>query len=350
MKAARWGAMAVPAAMLAGGCGTCVENLDDVEWVDASASGSGGSGGANASPETGGAGSGGAGAQGSGPGGGGAGAETSGQGGECAGPEWSGAAEGGSGGAGTCDWTPVPAPSNEFLGCPDCDLTPASYGVSFDDGWAPFCGFLRGGDLQGDIRIESGKARLRTSCSSWHEIDYAPFLYRRVEAQQEFVVVTHVELSDGQGNPPSDFGHGGGLVVRKRRWPPGGEETYLRLSAAFDTGIMGIGVFFWSTAAGTSVQPGFQAGDGPYDLAFCRKAGSISAWYREGNSIWTQLGEDQPDIAPADQVQVGVEAHAFHGGGIVEATFDALLFAEPGEASCADAVDQLGLQVPAARK
>ena len=127
----------------------------------------------------------------------------------------------------------------------------------------------------------------------------------------------------------------------------------MRLSAAFDNRAQNLGVFFWRKVSGSVVsalQGVYEGGGGAYDLALCRKNGLLQAWFRDEVSAWAPLGEDQDHPALKGNVQVGVEGHAYEGGATVGATFDALLFADPGEASCADAVAQLGSQLPAAQK
>jgi hypothetical protein len=338
VKGARWGAIVFSATVLAG-CEACIENLEDVTWDDAAASGAGGAGGG--SPGVGGA-TGGAGGE--------ANVGAGGAGGGCAAPSWSGKAPDDDGPVAGCESGILTTPEERFLGCPDCKLSSDTYDISFDHGWAPYCGFLRGEDTYGDIQIEFGQAMLSSSCSTWAHQGYAPLLYRTVSLQ-DFVVVTHVRVEGVGGNPPTKYGHGGGLMVRLDSWPPGAttEEEYLRLSAAYKNATDEVGVFFRRKSTTLAPLEVFHEADHTaYDLAFCRKDGVLQAWFRGASDPWAQLGEDQTLPPLQDEVQVGVEVHAYQGGEIARARFDALLFDEvPAAADCGGAVMQLARKLPA---
>lgn len=332
--------MALAGAALVTGCEAFVDDLDDVTWVSGSVGGPAGVGG-NEGP---------------GPqGGGGQGADSAGTGGSgdgCTAPPWSGVASKGGGGYPGCGTPPAPPLAGEFGGCPDCVLTDSTLDVSFDDGWAPFCAYLRGEDPAGDIRIESGAAILSSACSIWGASDYGPFLYRRV-ALNDFVVVTHLRVSDGASDKPATYGHGAGLILRSTSTtPPDQGDEFLRLSVAYELGA-GVGVFSWRKLASGGWQdlPEAESDHLEHDLALCRKDGMLEAWYRPLGGSWNPLGAPLDDGNLAAEVQAGVEVHAYQGGAKVEATFGALLYARvEASQSCQATLLAMDAQLRASQK
>jgi hypothetical protein len=322
----------VSAMAMAASCAGLLD-LDGLHYDDAVGSTTG-----SAGTSTGQAGQGGAtastgGVAGNGGGGAGGTSGTAGAGGSCPpAPGGGGAPSAGVGGFAACD--PTAASSvTEFAGCPSCVADVNAASDAFDGSLEAFCTMERDSDPDGAIVIDGGKLRIVTSCSAWNTVGFGPFVYRRITG--DFAVVTQVLVDNGLGQQPSAGFHGAGLLVRKPKSPPGGAgEEHLLFSMGHLASELGGGA--WLTTAGSTNGIGFPGTTtAPHRLGICRVGGDFHLVLYD--TQWFELNESPvmaPQLAADAELEVGVTAHAYSGGQLVDAEFEFLSFGEVIDADC----------------
>jgi hypothetical protein len=194
-----------------------------------------------------------------------------------------------------------------------------------------------------EIVFEQQGVTLRAVESAWYDDSLGPFVYRNIAKQENFVVVTRLYVTDGDGQTLATFRHGAGLLVREPhpdRRPE--SENWVKLSVGY-TSPTALGVAWDATTHGETkaldvyLEGTFKA------IAICR-ADTLFSFFGYVGPDWVPVPASNEGVtqhAPltnSELIQVGLVAHAapnVPGAVVAKARYVDFI---PVTTTCADAL------------
>lgn len=216
----------------------------------------------------------------------------------------------------------------------------------------------------GDTSLEGGQLLIESDGPTgfWDrsfvsDLEYPTFLFRTVDEQADFVIMTRLHAMTTTG---PDFYNMAGIAIRSAantRWIPGASgENWIKLEYGYrDTSnpYPGLGVLLGQAANGVASHLAGvpNAGSDPdfendIELAVCRRNGSFSFAFRRMTSnqgVWTYLTNPPTASFDGSPIQLGLLSGAYQMGQSAEARFDWVVFANglQGMADCEEAIQLL---------
>lgn len=165
------------------------------------------------------------------------------------------------------------------------------------------------------IVIANQEVTVRASESTWYNTTEGPFLYRSIAKEEDFAVVTRLDVTDDVGQPLAKYRRGAGLLVRA---PDAGlgvdDENWVKLSVGYAT-PNGRGVAWSGTSGGKTSAPAVYLKQSPKAIAICR-VGTLFWFYAYLGDAWQAVPSDalvktqHAALTDSDRLQVGIVAHA----------------------------------------
>lgn len=213
----------------------------------------------------------------------------------------------------------------------------------------------------GDTSLEGGQLLIESDGPTgfWDrsfvsDLEYPTFLFRTVDEQADFVIMTRLH---GMTTTGSNFYNMAGIAIRSAantRWIPGASgENWIKLEYGYrDMGgtFPGLGVLLGQAEDGEASHLGGMpqnASDGGFEddieLAVCRNNGSFTFAYRRMTGMWTYLTNPPTASFDGSPIQLGLLSGAYQMGQSAEARFDWVVFANglPAANDCEDAIQSL---------
>jgi hypothetical protein len=173
------------------------------------------------------------------------------------------------------------------------------------------------------INLQNGKLLLSFEKTLyWFNGLKGELIYKEIKG--DFLIVTDVQVSDKEGDFPTDSGAGAGIMVRKPVNPAmeANGQRWLAFHLGVDAGYPNMptryATWTYPDMSNPEIEPFGEASMLPEgQIALCRKGGVFSLWHQIAGGEWVEWMKTPPaswdEAAMPDAVQVGLFAYSYNG-------------------------------------